>query len=79
MVDGQTLHDGAAHRQAHDVRPGDAQRVQHGDGVVRHVRERVVDTLELRGETGVPVVEPRDLVALGRELLAPRVGVVDAL
>src|SRR5438067_5601976 len=79
MVDGQPLDDRAAHRQSHDVGPVDAQRVEDGDGVVRHVAERVVDTLELRGEPGVAVVEPHDLIALGRKLLTPRVGVVDAL
>ena len=42
MVDGEALHDHAAHRQAHHVRTLDAGRVEHRYRVARHVGQRVV-------------------------------------
>ena len=39
MVDGQPLHDHAAHRAAHDMGLVDPGRIEHGDGVFGHVSQ----------------------------------------
>lgn len=39
MVNGHQLHQASAHRNAHDVRPRDAKRIQQAQSVVRHVEE----------------------------------------
>jgi hypothetical protein len=79
VVDGEALDDHPAQRQAHHVRPGHLERVEHGQGVGGHVGQRVLDAVELGRQPGVTVVEPRHLVAVGGELPAPLLGVVGAL
>ena len=40
-MQGEALRDHAAHRRAADVRPRDAERIEHAGRVARHVAERV--------------------------------------
>ena len=86
MVDGELLHDHAAHRQPHHVRPFDTGRVEHGDRVDGHVGEPVGGTLlvergvdEVGRQTDIPVVEPDHVEAGVDEHHTPVLVVVDAL
>ena len=86
MLDGERLDDHPAHRHTHHVGPLDAVGVEDGDRVTRHVGQRVrraVFADRRVGEVGrqpdITVVEADDVEAAGDELLAPRVGEVDAL
>ena len=86
MLDGERLGDHPAHRQAHHVRLFDAVGVEDGDRVIGHVGQQVglaarTDRriVEVGRQPDVAVVEPDDVEPAGDELLAPRLGVVDAL
>jgi len=61
------------------VRPVHAHRIEHRDGIIGHIGQRVVHPVELRREPDVAVVEPDDPEAFGTEEEAPLLRIVDAL
>ena len=79
VVDGEALDDHPSHGATHHVRLFDAQSVENGDGVIGHVGQAVVGSLELGGEPDIAVVEPDDVEPLVTEELAPLHLVVQAL